>query len=1294
VTAPPTLISAFAAQALRSGARPAVTDGVSALSYAELAARSDALAHTLRARAGVGRGSVVGISTGRSDALVVGMLAVLKSGAAYLPLDPTYPSERLRFMVEDSGAATVLVEPGLSRLLGRNVGVPLIATDEEVERLGAAQLPLPELHPKDAAYVIYTSGTTGSPKGTVVEHRNVLGLFEATSHYRFDVHDVWAQFHSPSFDFSVWEIWGALLHGGLLAIVPDDARTDPDQLATFIAKQGVTILNQTPSAFRGLVETNGGFPSLRLVFFGGEPVDLRAVERWLGRRGEVPQLVNMYGITETTVHVTELELTQQICSTWDRPGTPIGRPLPGASIRLVDPVTGDAVPPGEIGEIWVGGFGVARGYLDRPDLTAERFVVDDTGNRMYRSGDLARGDAEGLLTHLGRIDDQVKLRGFRVELPEVEYTLNRLRGVAKSAVSVQGSGADATLVAFVVPDPAEAPAVAQLVGRAGDDSGSRRLKFTELPNGVEIAYANPGETQFVYDEVYERRVYGLNGIAVPDRGCVVDVGANIGMFSLWASEQATEVAVFSFEPLPPIFALLETNLALHVRRGRAMPFGLGARAEEAVFYYFPHDTIFSGRSPGADERLIVGELLRREAPELSSEAIDELLDDRLRTVAYRSRIEPLSAVIDELGIDRIDLLKVDVEKSELEVFAGIEERHWPLIDQIAIEVHGPRLTEIVVPMLERRGFSVAGADTSVEGVGLTNVYARRHRPARLSRLPQLPSFRGRGAFVEAVRDGMSAVLPSFAVPSRIELVNALPMTANGKLDRAALALPEELLAPSLAAAEFNPTQRVVASVFENVLGRSVASPDDHFFRLGGQSLTGIEAVRQLRVALGLEIPIALLFRHPRVAQLAAAIESHGQVPAAEPADWSRLAAVDDARPSDAELPLWMFQDLFPASSALNVAREIVVRLPYRDDMCAALGRTLGRHPSLRTRFVAEGAGVRKCVGDGLIVPSEVPDLSDEPFGALVRREVNRPFDLGCEPPIRVFVGHGAQETTRILLVMHHIAIDGASMRALVRECAASVVGAPAHSESLADAARPDDAPSPSAETADAYWLQRLTGLAPLPLPPGQARSAWPALACGSTERVIPAAGLAPAGDPTFTPHAYLLASFASSLRTVLGAVDAAIGVPFALRPAQPRPGELGCFVTMAPIRLPSSSVDHLLDIHEQLIDLMEYGPPSATIVRLARVRSLPPGHHPLFQAAFLYYEESTDESFGVGGVEAAVSELRPDDLQFDLALAVAPAGPSLLKLRLEFRKSSFSPEIAEKLVDAFVRAAETQTVAA
>lgn len=451
---PATLVSLFAAQ---RDARPrdiALSLGSSALSYEELDRRAEDLADRLVA-AGVGHGAIVGLCLPRSLELIVGILAILKVGAAYLPLDPAYPADRLSFMVGDADAALVIGTAGSTSWLaaGRPRLDPL-GSGEPVAR----RPPGPSPAPHDLAYVIYTSGSTGRPKGVAVEHAAVVRLFGSTEGwFGFRPGDVWTLFHSVSFDFSVWEIWGALLHGGRLVIVPDAVTRDPEACLRLISEEGVTVFNQTPSAFGAFDaadrERAGRDPlALRLVIFGGEALDPRRLAGWYARRGEQARLVNMYGITETTVHVTYRPLSAADTA---RSGSPIGEPIPDLEILLLDGETMQPVPAGETGEIFVGGPGLARGYLNRPELTQARFVAHPwrRGERLYRSGDLGRLMPGGEYEHLGRADQQVKIRGFRVELGEIETALIAHAAVRQAAVVLRADdGGAERLVAYLVPD--------------------------------------------------------------------------------------------------------------------------------------------------------------------------------------------------------------------------------------------------------------------------------------------------------------------------------------------------------------------------------------------------------------------------------------------------------------------------------------------------------------------------------------------------------------------------------------------------------------------------------------------------------------------------------------------------------------------------------------------------------------------------------------------------------------------------------------------------------------------------
>ncbi|MFK1164212.1 pyoverdine non-ribosomal peptide synthetase PvdD, partial [Pseudomonas aeruginosa] len=433
------------------------------LSYGELNARANRLAHCLIAR-GVGADVPVGLALERSLDMLVGLLAILKAGGAYLPLDPAAPEERLAHILDDSGVRLLLTQGHLLERLPRQAGVEVLAIDGLVLDGYAESDPLPTLSADNLAYVIYTSGSTGKPKGTLLTHRNALRLFSATeAWFGFDERDVWTLFHSYAFDFSVWEIFGALLYGGCLVIVPQWVSRSPEDFYRLLCREGVTVLNQTPSAFKQLMamacsaDMATQQPALRYVIFGGEALDLQSLRPWFQRFGDrQPQLVNMYGITETTVHVTYRPVSEA-----DLEGglvSPIGGTIPDLSWYILDRDL-NPVPRGAVGELYIGRAGLARGYLRRPGLSATRFVPNPfpggAGERLYRTGDLARFQADGNIEYIGRIDHQVKVRGFRIELGEIEAALAGLAGVRDAVVLAHDGVGGTQLVGYVVADSAE-----------------------------------------------------------------------------------------------------------------------------------------------------------------------------------------------------------------------------------------------------------------------------------------------------------------------------------------------------------------------------------------------------------------------------------------------------------------------------------------------------------------------------------------------------------------------------------------------------------------------------------------------------------------------------------------------------------------------------------------------------------------------------------------------------------------------------------------------------------------------
>lgn len=428
----------FAQRVADAPDRIAVSDDTRRLTYQELEDRAELFARALRAH-GVRPGDRVGVSLPRSVDLVATLLAVLKVNAVYVPVDPAYPEDRAAFVAKDAAWRVAVadrkdfpadVTVGVADLVEQGALIPPEANAEEEATTEDAATP---------AYIIYTSGSTGRPKGVEVPHSNVTGLVRATEEeYGLDADQVWTFFHSCAFDFSVWEIWGCLLTGGHLVVVPYWVSRVPEDFLALLEREGVTVLSQTPSAFTQLIAAVARRPaslSVRLVVLGGEALDVRGLLPWFDRYPETCcRLVNMFGITETTVHVTAGTVTRGHVLKGSRS---VGRALPGWRVYVLDE-HGRQAPPGVPGEIYVGGTGVALGYVGRDELTSQRFLPDPfTGERMYRSGDLGRLRPDGTIDHLGRIDSQVKIRGFRIELDEIRSVLLEDPAVTAAAVVVR-----------------------------------------------------------------------------------------------------------------------------------------------------------------------------------------------------------------------------------------------------------------------------------------------------------------------------------------------------------------------------------------------------------------------------------------------------------------------------------------------------------------------------------------------------------------------------------------------------------------------------------------------------------------------------------------------------------------------------------------------------------------------------------------------------------------------------------------------------------------------------------------
>ncbi len=460
-----TIVSRFERVAAEDPDRVAAVCGTVSQTYGTLNAQANRLAEHLR-ETGVRTNAFVAIYLDRSPEMLTAILGTLKAGGAYLPIDSKYPAARVLDMLEDARPVAIMTTTSLAAGLSdqfRRLSVAELRLDELLTSEGSTPKPEnPQLAATDddLAYLMYTSGSTGKPKGVMVSHRNVIRLLDQTEQwFHFNSNDVWTMFHSIAFDFSVWEIWGCLLTGGRLVIVPFAVSRSPRDFYSLLSAEQVSVLNQTPSAFSMLVQVEQSTApaplSLRLVIFGGEALQYRTLAPWFERHGDTaPQLVNMYGITETTVHVTYRPIKADEAKSVQE--SLIGVPIPDMQVHLLD-AEGKPVAEGEVGELYIGGGGVTHGYLNRPQLNEERFIVDhfaqSPGARLYRSGDLARVRPDGEMVYLGRNDSQVKINGFRIELGEVEAAMAAAPGVQQSCVVVHADGSGNRLAAYFVAAP-------------------------------------------------------------------------------------------------------------------------------------------------------------------------------------------------------------------------------------------------------------------------------------------------------------------------------------------------------------------------------------------------------------------------------------------------------------------------------------------------------------------------------------------------------------------------------------------------------------------------------------------------------------------------------------------------------------------------------------------------------------------------------------------------------------------------------------------------------------------------
>ncbi|HEV2246785.1 MAG TPA: amino acid adenylation domain-containing protein [Terriglobia bacterium] len=1313
-----TIIDLFEAQARGTPNQTALAFEGQRLSYSELDRRASQFAHHLKGL-GVGPGVLAGLFVERSAEMIVGLLGILKAGAAYVPMDSAFPPERIAFMLADADVPVLITQSGLLNALpaGAVRAVCMDTLDWTSLEIPAQNEVRPR--PEDLAYVIYTSGSTGRPKGVCIEHRNIVNYALGVSdRFQFTSGMNHASVSTIAADLGNTVIFPALLTGGCLHVISQERTENQARLSEYFIREKIDVLKIVPSHLAAL--QTGNHPEQvmprKLLILGGEPSQLDWIER-LRLLSQNCEIYNHYGPTETTVGVLTYHVGDQLPIT-PSGKLPIGKPLPNSRAYILDE-NRQPVAAGVAGELYIGGRGVARGYLNRPELTEEKFIPDpfstDHSARMYRTGDRARQLPDGNLEFCGRVDHQVKIRGYRVELGEIEGVLREQAGVREAVVSAyEDESGNNELVAYVAPK------------RANQPLWDSKAIYT-LPDGLPVAHLNKNETSYIYKEIFVLQAYLRHGITIRDGDCIVDAGANIGLFTVFASRLARNLRIISFEPNKAAYSCLKANAQAWGSGVKCLPVGLSNENKTAEMTFFEGFSLLSGfYADEATEREVVKTYaLNQEAEsgnsgELATE-IGKILEDRFHARTESAQLCTLSSVIGEEGLERIDLLKINVEKSEWDVLQGIGPGDWSKIRQLVIEVDQKQNLEPITTLLEQKGYEIlVEQDPLLRQTELRYLYAIR--PSAGGRLVRQQSGEEHLRTLRPAEEGvltpaslrkfLKQRLPQYMVPAQFVLMEKFPLTPNGKIDRQALPKPvhDNVQPPT---SDFvrpqTETEKALALIWSELLNAGNIGIHDDFFDLGGHSLLAIRAVSRIRDLFGVNITFQILFENPTIARLSkivTATKSSGNVQRIE-----RRTPLGTAPLSFSQEQLWFLDHLTPGSTVYNMNDVVDFHGEYNAEaMRRAIQELVRRHEILRTEFSHSGGQPVQTVLPKMDLPLGELDLSSLPeqerqqgWTRVVRELGRKPFDLSKAPLLRATIVHLSAREHRLLVTTHHILADEWSMEVFHQEI-----------RRLYDAfssGRPSALPQLPIQYADfacwqrewmtgklldsqtSYWKKELAG-APsiLELPTDKPRPASQSFR-GATEFFqLPGKLLeqlkALGREQQATLFMILEAAFMALLHRYTGQDDIVVGTPISGRTRSETEGLIGLFLNTVLLRTKFDARQNFLSLVQQVREraLGAYAHPDLPFERLVAelAPDRDPSRMPLFQVMFILHN-----SEGVSQVSKASGnhELETGTSKFDLTLILSENEKGLDGL-IEYSTDLFVAATIRRLAGYYTRLLE------
>jgi len=1006
----------------------------------------------------------------RSIEMIAGVIGILKAGGAYIPIEPYLPEARVSYIMSSLNVKYILTQAHqlerFPKLFEELTGTASILFAEEITRTVDSidlENPAPGSTSEDIAYVIFTSGSTGIPKGVVVKHRPAINIIEwVNKTFRIAAPDKLLFVTSLGFDLSVYDIFGMLAAGAWLRLVSAEDIKNPNRLLEIIYKEGITFWDSAPAALQQVVPflDNPGTSHLthcmKRVFLSGDWIPITMPDI-LKQTFKGVKVVSLGGATEATVW-SNYFIIGTVLPHWM--SIPYGKPIQNAAYYVLDKDR-NVCPIGVAGDLYIGGECLAEEYINDPELTAAKFVRDPfiPSGRMYKTGDLARWFDDGNMEFLGRSDSQVKIRGFRIELGEIESLLLNHPAVKDAVAAAVGKTlTDKRLVGYVVPDREQAYPVFQWIRFEKDGTLARHL-HGNLPNRMPLFFLNRNETDFMYREIFEEHAYMKHGITLDDGACVLDVGANIGMFSLFVHRYCKDARVYSFEPIPPVADLLRINTALYGFDTLIFQCGLGSSDGEAQFTYYPHVSILSGRFAGLDEeKEAVRAFISHDrfdphaGNEMPAEQLEELLENRLTHISVTCPIKTVSSVIRENRIDRIDLLKINVEKSESDVLSGIDEAHWPRIRQLVVEVHDTagRLDQLVRMLKNHRYEVIVEQEDALGHTRFFQVFAslKEKKPESMDKGIEIPTqiqkenddhhsshfyrFIDADLLKSTIKAYLKEKCPEYMVPQTIMLMEALPMTPNGKVDRKSL--PEPVIEDgSHYAAPTNEIETKLIDIWNEILG--TAEPigiDTGFFEAGGHSLKATVLVSKIHRLFHVKIPVADIFRIPTIREQAnfireAEVEHFISIPPVEEKEYYPM--------SSAQKRLFLLYRMDPANIGYNM--PAAVRFEGNIDISKTQNifqRLISRHETLRTSFFMINQNLAQRIHPKADFTLETIDFTgnDANPDDIIQRFV-RPFDLSCAPLLRAGLIKIHHRDYLLIIDMHHIISDGVSISLFIQE---------------------------------------------------------------------------------------------------------------------------------------------------------------------------------------------------------------------------------------------------------------------